>query len=256
MDPLLDVFRRGDILQRTDNRVALFLFVKQRLALRPYNATRSAGKLQRVLQNEGVALSESDAYRRPQRLAILRRQAREETIETPQLTLDTGRDFEQPQRLSGRRKGTGRDVQFPTAKLGYLLRLGQGSLTFSEFHQHPAGSVDVPDTVPQDQRIERLAEKIRRANVVGPPDRVVVLEPRQKDDRSPRTAGEAANPATSLNPVHLRHHDIEEHQVRRLAREQLERLPHAEAGRLNSTGRHRTQNVVVVDNENHRIQGR
>ena len=114
----------------------------------------------------------------------------------------------------------GFQVPLPVAEPRESLRLGEPLLALQHLVERAPGAQHVTDAVDEDEDIDRLHAEVGRARLVGLAHRLVVVEAGEHQDRRHVAARQPADRRARLEPVHSGHADVEENQVRLVAREQ------------------------------------
>ena len=121
----------------------------------------------------------------------------------------------------------------------------------------PLGKVRA-DGVDQTTWLDRLHEQRRKRGVGGPALLEPAEEPREREDRQFRPAGERTQASNELEPVHVRQNQILKHEVgqgglgRRQCRAGVRRLDHGVALGLEDDAQHLPRDGIVLDDEDRR----
>ena len=146
------------------------------------------------------------------------------------------------------------------ADAGDALRLGKALLADDQISQRIVGAQHVTHPVRQYRPVDRLANKIRRADAVGAVDRIDVVERGRHQHRRIAAARQGADRLTHLEAAHLRHHHVEDDEigfalVERFKRCQaVFRLDDLEAFRLQHLPLQKPFGLVIVGDQDQRAR--
>ena len=105
------------------------------------------------------------------------------------------------------------EVAFPVPEAGDALRAGAPRLAFAQVVQRPLGPQHVAHAVAERQHVERLRGEVGGARLEGLLDRLDVVESGEDQDGRGLASRQPAHRGAGLEAVHLRHHDVEQHQI-------------------------------------------
>jgi hypothetical protein len=127
--------------------------------------------------------------------------------------------------------------------------------TVAQLLESPAGPQDVADPVIEDEPVDRLGNEIGCTRIVSAGDRRYIIKARHHHDRNISGMRAAAQSAAQLVPVHPRHHDVGQHQVRPMLFVQFVSLDpiagrdHVKTVICEGCPRQRTHDRVVIDDQ-------
>ena len=127
-----------------------------------------------------------------------------------------------------------------------------------EIAERPACTQDVAHPVPQHAPADGLADKVGRADLVGAVDGLEVVETGEHEHWHRRSGGERAQPGAQLIAVHLRHHHVQQHDVRSHGIEALHgggpvrRLMAVKAGGFQRLADEQPHHGIVINHQCHR----